>query len=137
MTEPNNHVEKPENPRKAIREARERRLRVIDGPPKTLKVYAASEALRASLRHGNGTRFRSSLSEAAEWPNDSFTARRIAEGSVLVDGPASGGERAAPDETKNPREQAAANKPKPAGPKSEPRPQQKSGPKQPPEPPAA
>jgi len=103
----------PENPRKAIRERRERRLRVIDGPPNTVKVFAASEALREALRHANGTRFRASLGEGVEWPNDSFTKRRIADGSVRLDGP---GPTEAPevDETKNPREQAAVNKPQAA-----------------------
>jgi hypothetical protein len=98
----------PENPRKAIREAREARLRVIDGPPKTIKVFAASEALRAVLRHSSGTRFRDRLDQGVEWPNDSFTKRRIADGSVRTE-PASG-EWVEPDPSKNPREQAAANK---------------------------
>ena len=102
---------KPENPRKAIREARQRRLQVIDGPSKTIKVYAANDRLREALRHSTGSRFRASLAEGVEWPNDSFTKRRIAEGSVLTEAPA-GGEYTAPDETLNPREQAAANKPK-------------------------
>jgi hypothetical protein len=125
MAEKNNHrapaekpAEKPadkspENPRKAIREARAARLRVIEGPPRTVKVYAANEALRGSLRHANGTRFRSSLDQAAEWPNDSFTARRIADGSVLLDGPGTA-ERAEPDPNQNARQHAAACKPKPA-----------------------
>lgn len=131
MAEPkNNHAEtqqqpasppeKPENPRKAIREARAARLRVIQGPVKTVKVYAANEAMRGVLRHANGTRFRASLDQAAEWPNDSFTARRIAEGSVRTE-PSSGGEQAEPDATKNPREHAEALKPK----KQEPAPQEK------------
>src|SRR6185436_12085496 len=90
MAEPKNNAAKqqPENPRKAIRDARAARLRVIQGPPRTVKVYPATEALRGALRHANGTRFRTSLDQAAEWPNDSFTARRIAEGSVRTDGPA-------------------------------------------------
>jgi hypothetical protein len=125
MAETRNHETKsqapPENPRKAIREARARRLRVIDGPP-AIKVYAASEDLRAVLRHANGTRFRSSLDHGVEWPDDSFTARRLADGSVRAS-PASG-EQDAPDPTKNPREQAAANKPKPAATKSESKPKQ-------------
>ena len=52
-----------ENPRKAIREAREKRLRVIDGPPKTIKVFAGSESIRATMRHSSGVRFRSFVAE--------------------------------------------------------------------------
>ena len=48
--------QRAENPRKKIREARLARLRVIDGPPKTVKVYAASEALRGALRHPGARR---------------------------------------------------------------------------------
>jgi hypothetical protein len=51
-----------------------------------------------------------------EWPNDSFTSRRIADGSVRTDGAASA-DAAEPDETLNPREQAEARKPKSAAPK--------------------
>lgn len=118
-------AEKPENPRKAIREARERRLRVIEGPPKTVKVYAANEAMRGAMRHTNGTRFRSNISDGVEWPNDTFTKRRIAEGSILTE--AGGGrEYTAPDETKNAREHAAANKPKSAQPEPAEQPEQNS-----------
>jgi hypothetical protein len=103
---------KPVNPRDAIREQRQRRLRVIKGEAAaTVKVFAANETLREVLRHpGNGVRFRDDGS--AVWPNDSFTKRRIADGSVRTDGPGSG-EPAEPDESLNPRQQAAANKPKP------------------------
>jgi len=84
---------------------------VIDGPPKTIKVFAATEALRGSLRHANGTRFKAKLSDGVDWPNDSFTTRRLAEGSVLTEA-SSGGAEAKPDPTKNVREQSGANKPK-------------------------
>jgi len=115
--------QRAENPRKKIREARLARLRVINGPPKTVKVYAASEALRGALRHpgngvGPGIRFRETLDEAVEWPNDAFTKRRIADGSVRTDGPGPA-ESPEVDETKNPREQAEASKPQP-----EPQPEQ-------------
>ena len=107
-TEAKPQTQRPENPRKAIREARQRRLRVIDGPPRTIKVFAANEDMRAVLRHPNKIRFRSALSEGVEWPNDSFTKRRIAEGSVRIDGPASSGDPAPVDESLNPRQQSAA-----------------------------
>jgi len=107
----------PENPHKAIREARLARLKVIDGPSKTIKVYAANETMRAIMRHPSGTRFQSDIGQAVDWPNDAFTTRRLAEGSISTD---SGGSNkmADPDDTKNAREQAAANRPKPK--KSEP-----------------
>jgi hypothetical protein len=134
----------PENPRVAIRKAREHRLRVIAGPPNTVKVFAGSEALRGSLRHPSGARFRDNLDEAVEWPNDSFTARRIADGSVRTDkaGPAESPEA---DPTQNPREQAEANKPKAekSEERREPKPEQRTteqrGQRQPPQspPPAA
>jgi hypothetical protein len=105
-------IQKPVNPRAAIREARQRRLRLIKGDrPTTVKVYAANETYRQVRRHANGTRFRDDGS--AEWPNDSFTARRIADGSVRTDG-AGSDELAEPDESLNPRQQAAANNAKAA-----------------------
>ena len=102
------------NPRDAIREARKRRLRVIESgqPPKTIKVFAANEAMRDVLRHSGGARFRDALDQGVEWPNDSFTKRRIADGSVLTEAPSGNGESAPVDESLNPREQAAARKPK-------------------------
>ena len=100
---------KPVNPRDAIREARQRRLRVISqGKGETVKVYAANETMQAVLRHpSRGIRFRQELDQPVEWPNDSFTARRIAEGSVRTDGPGSG-EMPEADGSLNPRQQAAA-----------------------------
>jgi hypothetical protein len=121
-----------ENPRKAIREARAARLRVIDGPPRTVKVYAASEALRATLRHADRTGFRAQLDQPVEWPNDSFTARRIADGSVLTDAPATS-EPPEPDPCQNPREHAAACKLK-AAPLATPEPQPSEPEPQPSEP---
>jgi hypothetical protein len=109
------------NPRDAIRAAREqRRLRVIksQGGPTTVKVYAANDEIRDLLKHATGVRFREDGS--AEWPNDSFTARRIAEGSVRTDGPGTG-EPAPVDESLNVREQAEAMKPKPKSGNDEPK----------------
>jgi hypothetical protein len=103
-----------ENPRKAIREARLAKLKVIDGPPKTIKVFAASERLRSSLRHATGAGFASKLDQAVEWPNDSFTHRRLKDGSISLERSAGGADDSEPDETTNAREQAAVNKPKKA-----------------------
>jgi hypothetical protein len=99
-----------DDPRASRREARQRRLRLVaGGRPAAIKVWAANEDMREVLRHPNGIRFRDTLDQAVEWPNDSFTVRRIAEGSVRIDGPGSG-EQAPLDETLNPREQSAARK---------------------------
>jgi hypothetical protein len=104
---------KKENPRTAIREARLARLKVIDGPPKTIKVYPATEGMRASLRHASGVRFRDTIGQSVDWPNDNFTTRRIAEGSVLLEPGSGKGVKADPN--KNARQNAAANKPKKNG----------------------
>jgi hypothetical protein len=109
-----------ENPRDAIRAARAARLKVITGPAKTVKVFAANESMRMLMRHANGTRFGSALDQGVEWPIDGFTTRRLAEGSISTE-PGSGDGFAEADQTTNPREQAAANKPRPKGtPKVEP-----------------
>jgi len=108
----------PENPRKAIRERREARLRVIAGPSNMVTVYPANNTLREILRHANGTGFIAGGNQGAAWPNDSFTHRRLADGSVSLESGA-GGEPEPADETKNPREQAAAYRPKKAEPPRE------------------
>lgn len=95
------------NPRAAIREARQQRLRVAHSGTPTVKVWPANEAVRQALRHGSGIRFRKSLNDSVEWPNDSFTKRRIAEGAVLTEGPGAGGEPPKVEETHNARQQAA------------------------------
>jgi hypothetical protein len=128
-----NQNSKPVNPRTAIREARQRRLHVIKGDKAaaTVNVFAANEDVRETLRHGNGTRFRDTIDQGVEWPNDSFTKRRIREGSVRTDGPGSG-DQAPDDESLNPRQQAAArygseaketSEPKETNGKSKPQPQ--------------
>jgi hypothetical protein len=130
---------KPVNPRTAIREARQRRLRLVaSGRAATVKVYAANETMQAVLRHPVGkVRFHQEIDQPVEWPNDSFTARRIADGSVRTDGPGSG-EEAEPDESLNPRQQSAARKPKEPkqanGPKEASRPSAKSRPEPEPQP---
>jgi hypothetical protein len=103
----------PTNPRTALREARQQRVRVIAGGVAPIRVFAANEDMLRVLRHPRGMRFRAALDQAVEWPNDSFTARRIADGSVRTDGPASSsGEAKAPDEKLNARQRSAARKAK-------------------------
>jgi hypothetical protein len=122
-----------DDPRASRREARQRRLRVVaGGRPATIKVWAANEDMREVLRHPRGIRFRDTLDQGVEWPNDSFTTRRIAEASVRTDGPGSG-QQAPADETLNPREQSAARKAASAS--KEAKETSKSPAKPPPEPP--
>jgi hypothetical protein len=102
----------------------------------TIKVWAANETLREVLRHPKGGRFRDTIDQPVEWPNDSFTTRRIADGSVRTDGPGSG-DQAPDDPSLNAREQSAARKAKNQAPKEASRngPAKRSAPA--PEPPSA
>ena len=49
----------------------------------TVRVTAANEDVRRLIKHPRAGGFQTDGS--AEWPNDSFTARRIADGDVKVD----------------------------------------------------
>jgi hypothetical protein len=116
MTEKDNQTKRVD-PRASRREARRRRLQLIAGDrPTTVKVFAANETMREVLRHPRGGRFRDTIDQAVEWPNDTFTTRRIAEGSVRTDGPGSG-DQEPDDPSLNAREQAAARKEKNQAPK--------------------
>jgi hypothetical protein len=48
-----------------------------------VRVLPANDELRRVLRHPRGMRFRSTGS--VEWPHDSFTTRRLADGSIKLD----------------------------------------------------
>ena len=48
-----------------------------------VRVLPANDELRRVLHHPRGMRFRASGS--VEWPNDSFTTRRLADGSITLD----------------------------------------------------
>ena len=61
-----------------------------------MQVWPKNDAMRKLLVHANGTRFRSE--GPAEWPNDSFTARRLNDGDVLLKEPA--GDKPASVQTK-------------------------------------
>lgn len=100
------------DPRAPLREAR--RLRLISsttagGKPATVKVWPGDEALRQVLRHPKGIGFRAALDQPVEWPADSFTTRRVADGSVRTDGPAPTPHHPEllTDPSLNPRQQAA------------------------------
>ncbi|WP_028164122.1 hypothetical protein [Bradyrhizobium elkanii] len=62
----------------------ERLAKVRSFQPKGVRVLPASDELRKVLKHPNGMGFRPEGS--SEWPNDRFTKRRIADGSVTLEG---------------------------------------------------
>jgi hypothetical protein len=64
------------------REERMKFVRDAKGPQK-VRVTPAREELRRALKHPSGGGFRSSGS--VEWPNDTFTRRRIKDGDVTVE----------------------------------------------------
>jgi hypothetical protein len=81
----------------------ERMARVRAFRPKGVRVVPANDQLRRVLKHPNGVGFRPEGS--VEWPNDRFTKRRIADGSVrLEDKP---GDRPKHHEPKKPSSSAA------------------------------
>jgi hypothetical protein len=51
---------------------------------RVVRVVPTNEALRMFLRHGN-TRVGFPAEGSAEWPNDAFTKRRIADGDVRIE----------------------------------------------------
>ncbi len=54
-----------------------------------VRVKPATEANRIYVQHPTGLKFRASVNDSVEWPNDAFTKRRIRDGSVIkVDTPA-------------------------------------------------
>jgi len=53
-----------------------------------IRVWPATEDIRKHLRHSSGVRFPETLAESVEWPNDTFTYRRIQDGDVLTEAPA-------------------------------------------------
>jgi hypothetical protein len=50
-----------------------------------MMIYPANEDVRKKIKHPNGIGFRDTLDQAVDWPNDSFTQRRLAGGSVLLE----------------------------------------------------
>ena len=51
-----------------------------------VRVLPKNETIRKLLKHPVGGAFRAE--GPAEWPSDSFTARRIADGDIIADGDA-------------------------------------------------
>jgi hypothetical protein len=53
--------------------------------PSHVRVVATKEDYRRALRHGvTKQRFLSDINQSVEWPNDTFTHRRLREGSVVL-----------------------------------------------------
>ena len=50
-----------------------------------VRVIPANEDVRRTLKHPRGMAFRSS--GGVEWPDDSFTTRRLADGSIKLEKP--------------------------------------------------
>jgi hypothetical protein len=53
----------------------------------SVKVWPRDENVRRLLKHPFGMRFRETLNDGVEWPDDLFTKRRIKDGSVLTKAP--------------------------------------------------
>jgi hypothetical protein len=70
--------------RPAGRKVHPDRLRAVAEARKIprVRVEPTSEEFRRAIRHPNGMSFRPQGS--VEWPNDRFTQRRIAEGSIRI-----------------------------------------------------
>jgi hypothetical protein len=66
-----------------------------NAPPR-IRVWPANESVRKVIFHPAGKiRFAETLEESVEWPYDTFTRRRIADGDILLEGP---GQQEAPAE---------------------------------------
>jgi hypothetical protein len=59
-----------------------------------MQVWPKNEEMRKILRHPNGVGFHPEGS--VEWPDDTFTYRRITDGDVTTEAPAAAPEAAAP-----------------------------------------
>jgi len=54
--------------------------------PEVVRVRATDEKYRKALRHGvTHKRFMPDINQSVEWPNDTFTHRRLREGSVVLE----------------------------------------------------
>jgi hypothetical protein len=57
-------------------------------PVERVRVWPAHEGIRKVIYHPTGRiRFRETLEESVEWPNDAFTKRRIIDGDVFLTPP--------------------------------------------------
>ena len=49
----------------------------------SVRVKPANEDNRVNIRHPSGIKFRAGVEDSVSWPLDSFTKRRIKDGSVV------------------------------------------------------
>lgn len=64
--------------------ARERLAKIKAArPPAGVRVVPANDEMRKVLRHPRGARF--GEGGGAEWPNDTFTKRRLNEGAITLE----------------------------------------------------
>jgi len=56
-------------------------------PMKMIRVWASTEVLRKRVFHPSGIRFQADINQSVAWPEDQFTLRRIADGTVLTHPP--------------------------------------------------
>ena len=78
---------------------RERMQKLADAAPAGVRVVPAKEEYRAVLRHPLGGSF--PAEGGKEWPDDRFTKRRLADGSVIPEA----APKAKPDEGPQPEHQ--------------------------------
>lgn len=50
-----------------------------------MQVWPKNDTMRKILKHANGTKFHDE--GPIDWPDDSFTARRVRDGDVLLEAP--------------------------------------------------
>jgi len=74
-----------QRPRQQRLDARKAQMASLKPKRQTVRVTAASDELRRCLKHPKGIRFPTG-GGSVEWPLDRFTRRRIADGSVTVEG---------------------------------------------------
>jgi hypothetical protein len=65
---------------------RERMQKLAEAAPAGVRVVPAKEEYRAVLKHPNSGNF--PAEGGTEWPDDRFTKRRLADGSVVREGDA-------------------------------------------------
>ena len=99
------------NPRQAQRDERDRRMKLVSAASEPIKVLAANEDMRRLLKHPAGKVAFRKLDQAVEWPNDQFTMRRLADGSIYREGETAPAASREADEKQSLRERAAARRP--------------------------
>ena len=105
---------KADSPLARRQQLHEERLKRI-ATPGMVKVFAATEAVRRLVKHPRGVAFRDNIGEAVEWPKDAFTTKRIADGTVYMEGGSAPREERRGEGGMGKRERIAARKPQAMG----------------------